>query len=72
MTGFLLCSDGTSAPFTEIFLRYTMTFANILNLLLIIKFDSLTVYNKYCSTDSTWKSKNWGISGSQDLHKHHE
>lgn len=54
------------------FLRNITIFLKIFNLLLIIKFDSLTVLNKFCSTDSTWKSKNLGISGSQDLHKHYE
>lgn len=49
-----------------------MNFGNILYLLLIIKFDFLTAYNKYCSTDSTGKGKNLGISGSQGLHKHCE
>lgn len=49
-----------------------MSFGNILNLLLIIKFDSLTAHNKFCSTDSTWKGKNLGIPGSQGLHKHCE
>lgn len=72
MTGFELCSDGASALFIEMFWRHKMTFGNILNLLLVIKIYSLTVYKRYCSGDSTWKGKNLGISGSQDLHKHCE
>lgn len=43
-----------------------MSYGNTLNLSVIIKFDFLTAYNKFCSTDSTGKDKNGCTSGSQD------